>query len=263
MKKLICLLSLSIFFISLASACVDSGFDWCYSNSIDKYDPAHCYVEIQGTLPKCDGTQHGSYCVGNWYVDVKHEGDKFYIRKQTTSWSQLSCGKSGCSGGQEISDGRVYLTIGVGKVPKYILGAWDGDEQEGAWCWTEKKAGYIGEFFNQYAIACYDETDCGYGKHCDKSGGVDNWKCVINICENEGERCVGTNLYKCEEYQWADKGNNRGECGFCISPADCDNAPENQKGKFTCEQGACAWHQTWYSTLTNWVKNFFSKWRLW
>lgn len=260
MKKLICLLSLSIFLISFVSA-----YDWSYSNSNDDHSPAHCSVEIQGTLPKCDGTQYSSYCVGNWYVDIKHEGDKFYIKKQATSWNQLSCDEGGCSGGQLINDGRAYLTTEIEQVPRYILGAWDRDDQGDSWCWTEKRAGYLGEFFDQYTISCYEDKDCGAGKHCDKpwGSGWDDWKCVVNICDDGEKRCIGSKLYQCENYQWADKGNNRGECGYCLYVDDCDNPPENQKGEFECEVGLCVWHQTWYSTLINWIKNFISKWRLW
>lgn len=267
MKKLIYLSFLYLFLIGLVSAgcSPSSGYDWCYDRSDTQY--ANCYSQVQGTEPKCQGVQVGSYCAGSWYVDVKHEGDKFYFYEQRSSWA--SCDSSGCPGSQ-INDGRIILKTGFGQVPKYTLNAWDYNTQEGGWCWNYIGAGYLGsDSFSKWSVECVDDSSCGAGKYCDTSdksggnaGGWQNWVCKTKECDNGQEKCVGSNLNKCEDYKWQDKGINPGQCGYCQSAIDCSESPEGQSGKFACEESVCVWHQTWYSKLTSWIKNFFSKWRL-
>jgi len=267
MKKIILSLLLSIYLIGLVSAAgdcsEDPGFDWCYSNRYDKYSPAICYAEVQGSYPKCDGILHDKYCVGNWYVNAKYDGDEFYLQKGVDSWdsSRWECDMVGCPG-DTISSGKIMLASGVSQVPKFALAVWDYDEDEGWWCWSAKRAGYLGDYFDLYSVRCYENSDCGTGKYCDKSGTWKDWDCKVADCETGQQKCVGNNLYRCENFKWVDKGLSRGNCGSCLTPDDCGEFPENKKGEWTCENKICVFHESFWSRIANWFKNFFSKWRI-
>lgn len=268
MKKLFLSLMLSVFLISSVSAAVcspDSGLDWCYDYHDTRW--SDCYSKVQGTEPKCQGVKVGSYCAGSWYIDVKHEGEKFYLYKQQSSW--VSCDSEGCPG-QEINDGKIILKTGVGPVPKYILNAWDyNEESDGSWCWNNMGGGYLGsDFFSKWGVECVDDSSCGAGKYCDTSdksggnaGGWQNWVCKIKECDSGQEKCIGSNLNKCENSKWQDKGVSLGQCGYCQSDNDCSESPESQSGKFSCEESICVWNQTWYSKFWNWAKSLFSNFR--
>jgi len=261
MKKLIFFLIFALFLINIVDACSpDAGLDWCYSGEITQWSPAHCYSEVQGSYPKCEGLEHGSYCIGSWYINVKHEGDKFYLQSQVNSWDEQKCDDNGCPG-EMISDGKIFLQRSSGQVPKYTLAAWDKDETSESWCWNSYRGGYLGDYFSLYVVECYEASDCGLGKYCDKSGDWKTWNCKVKECESGEEKCVGSSLYKCEDYKWQNKGANPGECGYCNIIDDClgKESPKGQKGEWLCENKLCVWKGTLWSKVASWFKNLFGK----
>jgi hypothetical protein len=256
MNKKIFLLISCLLLISNVSA-------WSYDYS-KNYGDARAYAQVTGMYPECEGKVHGSYCAGKWYIDVSHQGDKFYISYMISDWPSPS--KSGYNLPQ-IQDGRIYPSIN-GEVPKFILCAHDYDEaDDGSWAWAGICGGYLGNQFldGKKNVQCAETSDCFSDKYCDKSGNWNVWKCVPKECENGQEKCVGSFLSICENYLWKDKGGNPGKCGYCVNATvDCikDISIENQEGEFSCQENLCVWNQSFWSKIKLWFKALFSKWRL-
>jgi len=177
MKKLFLFLLISIFLISLVSA-------WEYDAEND-YKDAYAYAKITGMYPACEGNQNGKYCAGTWYVDVSHEGDKFFIAYKASDWFECTWKPNyeGYEGMQLIQDGRKYLNEN-GLVPKYILCAWDYDYiSPSEYTGIAKCGGYLGDYFSRYNVECSLNTDCDSGEICDKSGDWTTWRCKTDPCK--------------------------------------------------------------------------------
>lgn len=177
MKKLFLFLLISIFLISLVSA-------WEYEKD-GVYGDAYAYAKVIGMYPACEGNKDGRYCAGEWYVDVSHEGDKFYIAYKASDWDGITMDKNGISGlGLQLTqDGRKYLNEN-GLVPKYILCVWDYDYiSSNEWIYLRKCAGYLGDYFSRYNVECSLNTDCDSGEICDKSGDWTTWRCKTDPCK--------------------------------------------------------------------------------
>lgn len=217
MRKLFYLAFFFLFSISLVSA-------WSYDDSYS-YGDADAYAEVEGNYPQCEGISHGNYCVGSYYIDVDYRGDKFYLGYSYTSWSPRS-GDNGYSGIPSASPGRKTLPL-IGNHPKgYIICAWDYDEaNNGDWAWTSQCGGYlINQFVGLSVVDCFQDSDCGVGKFCDKTGvSSEDWSCKIKVCDETEQRCFGSNLQVCENNNWVAKGVVMGKCDVsCIENTDCN-----------------------------------------
>lgn len=211
MKKVFLFLLVSLFLISFVSADV-----WDYSN--ERVHPSYpslvAYVEVVGMYPECEGIRDGSYCVGRWYIDVSHVGDKFYIGYQISEWPTASIEGYVGQGLQTISDGRIYLNEN-GLFPKYILCVWDKEIYSTAhpndWVVAGTCGGYLGEGYlrNRYHVECSLDSHCGPGESCDKSGEWSDWNCKQDLCK--GVTCSN----KCENSIWYQEGECIPSTGIC------------------------------------------------
>lgn len=199
---ILAVLLLSMSMIMAGTCTPDSGFDWCYSDSYS-YGDAIARSEVQGTYPTCEGEQSGGKCVGDWYSEIMGGKDDLYIYRSITSWSGFwdnvaRCDENGCSG-EKLSGGSKHtykLSDSSGKVPGYVLVGYDYREaSNGDWAWATTSGGYTVDYF----------------------GGLSTVDCI-----NGREECDGTSLRKCENDNWANKGQVVGECGiFCSQDSDC------------------------------------------
>ena len=213
MKKFIVFLFMVIIFVGFISA-------WSYDNS-HNYGDAHVYAKVIGSYPVCDGSQYGDYCVGSWYIDVSHVGDRFYIGYESNNW--ITCDKYGCDA-TEINDGRIYFSPG-NYVPRYTLAAWDYNvATNGDWAWTYIDGGYLGSGMldGKKSVSCYKNSDCGDGFYCDKSGDWKTWNCKKNICNNGETKCEGVKEYECQYNHWIYNGAST-NCGM-----ECDTFPNGE-----------------------------------
>ena len=228
MKKLLLL----VFSMLLLSSGLVSA--WNYDSSYD-YGQAHAYTNVVGSYPVCDGTAHGNYCVGNYYVDVSYTGDKFYMGYSYTSWSPVS-NENGYTGIPSASPGRKTLPVSSGHPKGYIICGWDRNEaSNGDWAWTSICGGYLITAFNELTIVeCYQDSDCGNNQYCKKTDSTtdQDWSCETKVCDEGGERCFGSNLQKCENNQWVDKGIILNKCNVaCLEDSDC---PEDEVSDKFC-----------------------------
>jgi len=214
-KKFIIFFIVLIFLIKFTLA-------WSYDESYS-CGSAHAYAKISGTYPKCEGRKVGSYCVGRWYTEISHEGDKLYIKERASSWPTAN--RYGISGVKEISDGKYYLTDGPGEeAPKFIICAWDFDERGGNWAWAYVCAGYLGnENFYLKSVECLENKDCSSDEYCEKtSEDWKNWVCQYKECEIGDEKCEYKTYYVCKDYKWESKSLVIGKCGVeCFVNTDC------------------------------------------
>jgi len=165
------------------------------------------------------------------------------------SWSEVSCGDGGCSGGTPISSGKIIVaTSGQQFTDCYNFVSWDRDDQSwgnGAWCysWAWVGGGYTGNgnCFDVKVVECYDDDDCdSLDFECDKSGEWDTWTCVQKeVCGNgncvgdetyeicprdcgeclpEEVKCIGEDYYSCSDFLWLNQGEIIGKCGVEAPP---------------------------------------------
>jgi len=196
---------------------------WEYENSYE-YGDARAYTKVVGNYPECDGQKYGSYCVGNYFVDVSFIGDKFYMGYSYTSWSPSS-DEDGYSGIPSSTPGRKTLPLKDGHPKGYIICGWDFKEaSSGDWAWTSICGGYLVDTFQDLTVVkCYQDSDCSNG-FCQKTGATtpQDWKCLQKVCTDGEERCFGSNTQRCEANQWVDKGIITGKCSVeCTKDADC------------------------------------------
>ena len=237
----------------------DSGYDYCYFGSYT-YGPATAYAKVQKS--EIQGTYRNGYYVGPTYIRYKMSGDKFY-KGINQDWDP--CNENGCSSLSTIaSSGNFQLTSNPGDhwTDCMYFMAWDRNDNSGYWAWTRTGYGWTGSgnCLNIKQVECYDNSDCGLnsyceksgdwttwncqdyecmadsdcaqGYFCDKTGTIVDWSCELKICDEGEERCFGSNLQKCENNQWVDKGIILNKCGvLCLEDSDC---PENEVSDKFC-----------------------------
>lgn len=197
---------------------------WNYDSSYT-YGQATAYTNVVGSYPECNGQKYGSYCVGDYYVDVSYTGDKFYMGYSYTSWSPVS-NENGYTGIPSTSPGRKTLPLKTGHPQGYIICGWDFKEaSNGDWAWTSICGGYLIDVFSELTVVeCYQDSDCGSNEYCKKTGSTtdQDWSCVQKICTDGEERCFGSNLQRCESNSWVDKGVILNKCDVeCKLESDC------------------------------------------
>lgn len=206
-----------VFSLTFSSSLVSAEV-WTYD---DRGSWANEYSMVTGMYPKCEGVEYGNYCVGKYYIDVSHSGDQFRIKYKATNWMVANSG--GFVDGTPISDGRIYLNEN-GRVPFYQLGAYDYDmASNGDWGWVYTLGGYLGDqYFNQYIVECFENSDCDSNEFCNKNGDWNTWKCEERICQEGETICSGNYLKKCENNHWVNKGIVLNECGIiCLDESNC------------------------------------------
>jgi len=234
---------LLIFLIGFGSAGT-----WSYDNS---YSEGSCnaYAKVSGMYPECDGTKHGEYCVGKYYIDVSHSGSKFYIAYRPLDW--MSCDKNGCSGQSRtsINDGRIYLEEN-GKIPYYILCAQDYESESGGCNTYTNNCDKCGNIYSG-SCAKYGES-CGYsttapvccpGLNCEYFGCYGTADPMCKSCTICGDDC----------WSWASKcGGYIGNKYFnlknveCYQDSDCPNGFCDKAGVFqdwNCKLKECDTNQ--------------------
>ena len=216
---------------------------WSYESE-KYYGDAYAYAEVVFTSPMCEGTQYAYNCLGSWYTDISHTGDKFYIGINKVAFPEGEV--DGFSGLDSVSDGRYYLDVN-GEVPYYLFCAWDRDDApNGDWAWTSRCGGWLGNGnFNNYKnIECNSVSDCG----------IDDW--------SGSTTCVGDDVYQnfieysCSSYSClkneqsklkksCNDGCSNGECDIpiVITPVDiygCTNmSASNYLDGATIDDGSC------------------------
>lgn len=222
MKNRLLILVSTIFLFSLVSAGLVSA--WSYDSDYS-YGQAYAYTKIVGDYPTCDGQSYGSYCVGNYVVDVSFIGDKFYMGYSYLSWTPTS-NSNGYTGIPSASPGKKILPTKNGHPQAYILCGWDRDDaSNGDWAWTSRCGGYLYDIFSELTIVeCYQDSDCESNQYCEKTGSTtdQDWSCELKICDAGEERCFGSNLQICENNDWVDKGVVLNKCDVeCKTESDC------------------------------------------
>lgn len=191
------------------------------------YGDAIAYASIEGSYPICDGEKAGSLCKGKYYVDFEFSGDKFYIKEKASSWPTAT--QDGYSGMQTIAEGKYYFD--EGKVPYYIICAWDKDVAPNSeWAWTSICGGYLG---NQYfsglkTVDCLpNENDCeGFNYFTCSDGSFENKGVIVGECGAEcvglEEKCEDSILSVCQYSKFLTQGKVVDKCGIeCITNTDC------------------------------------------
>ncbi len=89
--------------------------------------------------------------------------------------------------------------------------------------WVNKE-----ETAKKCGIECLIDSDCNQGYFCDNFdfdimiGTPIAGNCELRICNDGEERCFGTNLQKCENNQWVDKGAILNKCNVeCLDDSNC------------------------------------------
>lgn len=199
-KKLFLFLIFGIFLISLVSAypcgkdnscdCTDgscspsSGYNVCYwAKTV--CGSATAYAEVQAS--NIQGVYKSGYYIGKTWIKFKFSGDRYYYAKNIGSWNNVNCNENGCSAPNSLqlgfNEGTYKLTDITGirqytDCPVFIV--WDRDDNEGYWAWAYRGYGwgeYSGNCFDIKSVECYDDSDCGSGKICDKTGDWTTWSC--------------------------------------------------------------------------------------
>jgi len=196
---------LILVFLLLAFPLVSS---WSYDSSYSD-GGANAYAKLTGMYPACEGEQRGSQCKGQWYVDLSHSGDQFKIGLRFISWDETNkVGDGGFTSNKllDVQDGRYYFDSNE-LVPKYILCAWDYDENNGYWAWTSQCGGYLGDSF-----------------------GLKNVNCFQGVSE-----CEGVNYLVCSNDMLENQGTTLGKCGVeCKLSSDCQD--EGFSGEERCDK---------------------------
>ena len=254
-KTFISLLMFAFLFFALsgsvsADVCSPSGgYTSCYEWSDHyTYDGARAesYVQIQGT--EVQGIFKNGYWVGPTYVSYKITADKAYLYLNQKSWDALfnraNCdandGKSCQNYNQELnSQGKYYLTknkgdtyvgcpafLGTdydyaeddegGSMPGEIITNWAYSYTTGAWGWVGT------DCLNIKQVECIDNSDCGSGSFCSKTGDWKTWSCQVKVCEEGENRCSDANYQVCQNNAWIDKGVIKGKCDVeCLLDSEC------------------------------------------
>jgi hypothetical protein len=127
--------------LKLASVAIScpSGYTYCYEQN-NIYGNAQAMARVYLSDPYLEGN--------NLYINYRGDATKFYVYRGLTSWSQVSCGSGGCSGGQEVSSNGRYL---IGSAPStsqpgFVFVAWDYNSYGGYWSWTWAGHGWMQPF---------------------------------------------------------------------------------------------------------------------
>ena len=248
MKKLFLFLLVSIFLISLVSAgneCIEPDYRWCWET--DSCHETACvkpkiywqfedeagydvWSPIRGRYP---------YVVGGLYIKSGFEGigtqTNGYAFYNENNWDDIDnkfdCDYNGCYINRYDYkftlpyNGRTKIaSVGERFTDCVSLISLDFEENGDYWAWDWAGSGWLGSgnCFDMKVVECYDNSDCSSGQICDKSGDWTTWNCKTKICDEEEVRCFGTNLQKCENNQWIDKGTILNKCGvLCLDDNNC------------------------------------------
>jgi len=130
------------------------------------------------------------YMVGDMHINLKCEGDKFYVYKSLESFDDVNCDENGCDGlplpSPSIMPEIKYIAGVVGdenpEVSAFVC--WDYDEKGGSWAHTAICWGYLtttwtppSDHFVAKIVECKQDSDCEIGR-CDKSGDWKSWHCA-------------------------------------------------------------------------------------
>lgn len=218
-----------VLIVLLFSLTFVSADNWCYDNS-EKYGSVKAYAQICGTEPRCEGIQEGSYCIGKWYAEISHTGDKFYLARGINEWPE-DIDDSGYHESylSNTYDQRLYFNpTSDGRIKGYYLCAWDYDEANDDWAWAGQCGGYLVTWFGgNYFLA---------------------------DCQENSEICSGNQLSRCENHKWVNKGLVDGKCNY-KKPFCGDGSCYNDETCENCEAdcGKCKFD------LIEWIKEFFEK----
>ncbi|MFH2028268.1 MAG: PQQ-binding-like beta-propeller repeat protein, partial [Nanoarchaeota archaeon] len=202
------------------SSCVMSGYEDCSENYYDYYYRnvvAKAYSRMGFNSVEKDSKIKNGYIIGEAKISYNCEfGDEFSYIIGDTMWNE--CGTTGCSGTKISKKGTITLAKApaefVPSVYTYCFDEGIGSSDSywaSAWSWT----GWQIDQWNVKVVRCYDNSDCGSGKICDKSGTWDEWVCIQDPC----------NVVKCNDYCDSDTRYYSGRCsnGKCsYQDQDCE-----------------------------------------
>jgi hypothetical protein len=255
--------------IMQAECTPNSGFEWCYE---DDYTANGCTAEYKINGKYIDQTSRSCQINGQWRtcyvgntlttrVDT-WSADELYLMQDFSSWndawSHIDCDEDGCthdSHAREINDGTVTLETAPAEIRNYAYFAYDLDYCGDYWTYVYGAAGYTGPWSNMYLVRCLENSDCGTGQTCDRSGDWDDWACVSDPCASVtcADTCDGTTRKyngQCSNGQCSyQTETNSATCGYdpCtgVTCSDsCDGTTRYYNGQ--CSNGQCS-----YQTETN------------
>ncbi|MBD3259149.1 hypothetical protein GF371_00800 [Candidatus Woesearchaeota archaeon] len=220
-----------------------SGYSWCYEG-VYRDDSSYCeaeykihgkFIDQQSRVCNIDGQQETCFIGDQATTRVSYEeADDLFIVRDFDTWDEclkthIECNAYGCawdSHVREISPGTVVLETAPAKIRNYAFVAYDNDPcYTGYDVWVYGAAGYTGKWNGQYEyyiVRCLEDSDCGIGKQCDRSGNWQNWRCVNDPCAS-----VTCNDY-CDGYTKYYSGQcNNGQCAYQIeqNSVDCGYDP--------------------------------------
>ena len=122
----------------LAIISCQTGYKYC-SEEVKNYGSALAIARVYLSDPYIEGT--------NLYVNYKGDGTKYYRYRGITSWSQVSCGSSGCNGEQIGSNEKFLLGSAPSTSQKGVVYVvWDYNSYGGYWAWTWVGYGWFSDF---------------------------------------------------------------------------------------------------------------------
>jgi len=169
--------------VESGSCTPSSGYDYCAHTSWN-CDGALSYAKVQISNVQTEGTQYGSYSTGDTYINFNFVGDSGYFNENINSnnWWDGNCNAYGCAGSDMFGASSIKLTNNPGdhytNCPMFY--AFDRADSGGYFSTSIAASGWLGSgnCFDIKQVECYDNSDCGSGYECDKSGDWTTWGCV-------------------------------------------------------------------------------------